>query len=284
MREHEGVLYAGFEGNGKIFRSTDGSVWNEAADTGHYTVYGIVPFKGALYAGTNDPDPQIWKSIDGKTWGLERSLPAQDHGVISLGEFKGFLYAGTARARIYRSSDGRLWNEGFSLADIPRSDYSHWVRFLIEFHGNLYTGIERGALYQSPDGVTWNIVGRNVTMKTGVRGSAVFKDALYVGNTGGGEIWKTLDGLSWEPVFKAPPYVKRGYVASLTVAGEMLYAGIDGFVFRTSDGKVWEEVGHLSPFTIEAMEIFKGSLYAGTLLPRSGQLYRTKIVVNPAGN
>jgi len=266
-------LYAGLEGNGKIFRSENETGWKEVADTDHYTVYGITPFHGALYAGTNDPDPQIWKSTDGLHWTRVASLPPEDHGVISLGVFHGLLYAGTARAWIYRSPDGQRWEKVADLNQVNEASYVHWVRFLLEFHGQFYAGIESGPLYRSADGVIWSPVGLEMTAHRGVRGCAIFQNSLYVGTTGGGEIWSSHDGLTWQKVFTAPPHVLRGYVASMTVVGRDLFAGIDGYVFQTRDGLSWREVGHLGPFSIEAMAPFQGALYAGAVMPPSGHLY-----------
>jgi hypothetical protein len=124
-------------------------------------------------------------------------------------------------------------------------------------------------------------VGEAVTARTGVRGAAVFHDALYVGTTGGGGIWSSRDGLIWQQVFTAPPHVRRGYVASMTVVGNDLFAGIDGYVFQTRDGRSWREVGHLGPFTIEAMAPFQSALYAGTVLPPSGLIYVAHVEQTP---
>jgi len=277
MKENGGFLYAGFEGNGSIFRSTDGLQWQQVVDTNHYTVYGITPFQGMLYAGTNDPDPQIWTSRDGAGWTLKAKLPAEDHGVISLGVFQGALYAGTARAWIYRSRDGEQWEKVADLKGVSRPSYIHWVRFLFEFKGQLYAGLERGSLYRSADGAIWSPVAREATGSAGLRGAAVFQDALYIGTTGGGRIWRSRDGLAWQQVFQAPAHVQRGYVASMATAGDALFAGIDGYVFRTTDGLRWEEVGHLSPSTIEAMGVFQNALYVGAVVPPRAILYRAAL-------
>ncbi|HXZ25833.1 MAG TPA: hypothetical protein VEI24_06385 [Nitrospiria bacterium] len=278
LHAEEDALYAGFEGNGSIYRSIDGTHWRDVIHTGQYTVYAITPFQGALYAGTNDPDPQIVNSTDGVHWGLTARLPHDEHGVISLGVFRGSLFAGTARAWIYRSPDGRHWEKTADLERVNAPAYTHWVRFLLPFRGQLYAGIEKGSIYRSPDGVAWNRVGEAVTEKTGVRGAAVFHDALYVGTTGGGRIWRSLDGVNWQPVFTAPASVRRGYVASMTVAGDALFVGIDGYVFRTTDGFHWEEVGYLSPATIEAMGVFRNDLYAGAVVPPRAWLYRADLM------
>lgn len=285
LKGQGGYLYAGLEGNGKIFRSAQDSGlawvlqynWVEVANTNQYTVYGLTTFKKALYAGTHNPLPQIWSSIDGRYWEPVSNLPAEEGGVFSLGVFKGYLYAGGGRARIYRSADGREWELVADLKGVNVPSFIHWIRFLIPFKGYLYAGIEGGPLYRSPEGIQWKVVGRQVTRRAGVRGAAIFKGALFLGTTGGGEIWRSEDGVTWQLVFKASSHVRRGYVASMAVAGDSLFAGIDGYVFRTRDGLSWEEVGHLGPYTIEAMTAFQGAIYAGTLIPPSSHIYKAQL-------
>jgi hypothetical protein len=273
LREDRKALYAGFEGNGKIFRTVDGIEWKEVASTDHNTVYGITSFRGNLYAGTNDPDAQVVTSADGIHWTPAKEFGGDEHGVISMGIFEGRLYAGTGRTSIYRSRDGKEWQKAAELKPMGQSIFSNWIRFLIEFKGGLYAGLEKGPLFRSSNGTDWVPVGRDVTADVGVRGAAVFNGALYVGTAGGGRIWKTNDGINWERVFQSPSHIHRGYVSSMAVADEALYAGIDGYVFVSPDGATWREVGHLSPFTIESIALFNGKLFAGTLLPPSAQIY-----------
>jgi hypothetical protein len=276
LQVHDRAIFAGVEGNGRIYRSTDGLHWKEVASTHEYTVYGITPFHGDLYAGTNDPKPQIWTSPDGLNWTLAADLPAEDHGVISLGVFKDYLYAGTAKASIYRSPDGRHWEKAAVLEKVPTANFTRWVRFLVEFQGKLYTGIEGGKLYRTQEGTQWTEVAQEVTQSTGIRGAAVFGDGLYVGTTRNGQVWRSKDGQTWTKVFDATTRRPGKYVASMDVYQHALYAGISGFIFRTKDGVEWEEVGNLSAFTIESMTSFGDSLYAGTTMPPNGWIYRTE--------
>lgn len=270
-------LYAGVEGNGQLFRSKDGNQWQVVAKTGQYSVYGLTEFHNKLFIGTHNPLPQVWKSKDGGQWSLAAVLPEAEKGVFSLGVFNGVLYAGTGRARIYRSTDGNTWNRVGDLKHVSEASFPHWVRFLIPFEGNLYAGLEQGPLYRTADGSHWNEVSQVTTGEVGLRGATIFGSALYIGTNGGGTIWRTEDGVAWEQVFKAPPYLLHGYVAAMAVAAGRLYASVDGYVFRTQDGHVWEEVGNLGPHTLEALAAFGDDLYAGTLLPPLSQIYRAKV-------
>lgn len=270
------ILYAGVEGDGVIYRSLDGLHWEEVARTGHVTAYGITRFQKALYAGTNDPNPEIWRSQDGMNWEPVERLPSEERGVISLGVFKGYLYAGTGRARIYRSRDGKQWEEAGILENVSNAGFNYWVRFLTEFHGDLYAGIESGKLYRTEDGIHWTEIVQKVTQSDGLRGVAVFQNALYVGTTRTGQVWKSEDGLTWNVVFDGSAQRPGKYVASMATFRDALYAAINGFVFRTTDGVHWEESGNLSALSIEAMTPFRDSLYAGTAMPPSAWIFRTE--------
>ena len=278
-------LYAGTEGSGMIFRSRDGRIWDEVARTGTYRVYGITEFKKSYFAGASSPRPEIWKSKDGADWTKQAILPADQSGVISLGTFRGHLYAGTARGRIFRSEDGAVWEE---VAVFEQSERPHWVRALIGFGDRLYAITEMGLIYRSKDGHAWEEVGAPVRGKRnyfGLRGATEFRGYLYVGSITHGEIWRSSDGLEWERVLDVMLRQKDGgqalqtggYVASLAVYDHSIYAAIrthSGFVFRSRDGEQWEEVANLSPHSIEALAVFKGQIYAGTLIPPRGTIYR----------
>lgn len=273
LREYKDFLYAGFEGSGKIFRTGNGISWQEVANTRHDTAYSITPFKGKLYAGTAEPDPQIWRSNDGLIWQPSAALPTADLGVYCVGVFKNKLYAGTGRSWIYRSSDGKKWEQVAALKGDVQTVFSNWMRFLIPFKGMLYAGIEQGALYRSADGITWVQANLNIGDNIGLRGATVFNGALYVGTTSGGVIWKSNDGQTWHRVFESP-YNTPSYVASMAVAGKYLFASVGGYVFRTPDGLAWEEVGHLTPHTLEAMTAWRGNIYVGASTTPAGFIYR----------
>lgn len=285
-------LYAGVEGSGSIFRLDDapgsgGPGWTRVLETPNYTVYGLTPFQGKFFAATNDPAAEIWSSADGAQWRLSARLP-EEKGVTSLGLYQGALYAGTTRASLYRSPDGVTWTRVHELVPNAEKSFSNWVRFILPFEGALYVGIEKAGIYRTTDGTTWTAVQPveddrgPKTIIAGVRGAAVFNEALYVGTTTGGEIWvigSKVGGSKIGPrpvrVFSADVKTTRGYIGSMAVFGDFLYAGIGGTVFRTHDGRQWDEVGRLGPFTIEAMAGFDHQLYAGTTLPPKAWVYRT---------
>jgi len=144
-------------------------------------------------------------------------------------------------------------------------------------------GTQLGYIYRSRDGREWEEVGetlRGGRAHYGLRGAEVYKGALYVGSITHGEVWRSEDGEHWEMVFDATPGRERGYVASMIEYDGSLYAGIrtfSGFIYRTEDGDHWVDAGNISPYTTEAMAVFKGQLYAGSLIPPRANIYRGSI-------
>lgn len=273
LKPFRNALYAGIEGAGSVVR-LDGRTWRPALTTDFYTMYGLTEFRGRLFAGTHQPRAEIWNSADGVEWVRAGRLPPEERGIIALGRFRRALYAGTSRGRIYRSLDGVSWTAAGTLVPSGENSFSNWVRFLVDFDGALYAGVEGAGVFRSRDGRTWQAVAVRPGAPSGVRAAGIFGGALYVGTTAAGEVWRTSDGDRWTRVLATATADARGYVASLAVSGGTLYAGIDGLVFRSPDGRTWEEVGHLTPFTIEAMAEFNGSLYTGTALPSRAWVYR----------
>lgn len=274
FRDH---LYAGIEGAGTALR-LEGRSWRPVLTTEAYTVYGLVSFRSRLVAGTNQPRAEVWSSADGAQWSRDATLPAGERGIIALGAFRDALYAGTTRGRVYRTTDGRTWSPAGVLLPEAENAFSNWVRFLVPFNGELYAGIEAGGVFRSRDGAAWDPVGPPAALRSGVRAAVAVGGWLYVGTTRGGEIWRTRGGEAWERVFAAASRSGRGgYVASLAEAGGTLFAAVNGRVYRSRDGMSWREAGELTPFTIEAMHAFDGSLYAGTTLPPRAWVYRSPV-------
>jgi hypothetical protein len=203
-------------------------------------------------------------------------LPGGERGIITFGVFRDALYAGTTRGRIYRTTDGRAWSPAGSLLPEAENGFSNWVRFLVPFNNELYAGVEGAGVFRSRDGVAWESVRSQTGPQTGVRAAAVLGGWFYVGTTRGGEVWRSRNGETWERVFVAPES-RGGYVASLAEAGGAIFAAVNGRVHRSRDGKSWHEVGELTPFTVEAMQVFSGALYAGTTLPPRAWVYRSPV-------
>jgi len=135
-------------------------------------------FKGYLYAGLRNEIEgcPLWrtKSID-EEWEqvITDGFDNENNVWFMTGEvFKGHLYAGTYNRRgceIFRTIDGKNW-EAVVGAD-----------------SNTKAGFESRGVGGKSNFYAWSM--------------CVYRDELYVGTASvGGELWKTDDGLKWNPV------------------------------------------------------------------------------------
>ncbi len=189
------VLYAGMDGLGGLFRSTDsGATWHGASKglppNSWVTALTADPkrpsniYIGLQYTTRDHPSAYVYKSVDGGlTWrssslGL-RVLPNNGGQIVGLAWSGGMLFAATSHDGLYRSPDaGTNWG----LAVMPRraeaAGAQHNLSTLplkvsslhADADGALVLGTEEGA-YQSLDGGgTWvafgpeQARGRPVTM------------------------------------------------------------------------------------------------------------------------
>ncbi len=174
------VLYAGMDGLGGLFRSTDsGATWHAASKglppNSWVTALTADPkrpshvFVGLQYTTRDHPSAYVYKSLDGGlTWrssslGL-RVLPNNGGEIVGLAWSGGALFAATSHDGLYRSADaGASW----SLAVMPRRSEGAGPQgsgvtlplkvsgLHADAEGALVLGTEAGA-YQSLDGgSTW---------------------------------------------------------------------------------------------------------------------------------
>jgi sugar lactone lactonase YvrE len=171
--------------------------------------------------------------------------------ISTLGVFGGYLYAGTYAfrdhgAQLWRTADGLNWTavmtNGFGVY------YNIGIDHLAEFNGKLYAGV-------------WNSTPNPPYTDTG------------------GEIWRSSDGTSWEPVVQGGFGDRyNGEVMRLAVFNNQIYAATWSYtsthgaeIWRSSTGNAgdWTRVvsnglGDATNQAVLTMEVFNGALYAGT--------------------
>ena len=177
--------------------------------------------------------------------------------INSLGAFGGYLYAATYTfrdhgAQLWRTADGLNWTavmtNGFGVY------YNVGIDHLVEFNGKLYAGV------------------RNSTP------NPPYTDT-------GGEIWRSSDGTTWEPVVQGGFGDRyNGEVMHMAVFNNQIYAGTWSYtsthgaeIWRSSTGNSndWQQVvsngfGDASNAAIMDMVEFNGALYAGTRFGAAG--------------
>lgn len=217
----------------------------------------------------------------------------RDATIRAIAVFNDELYAGTMKAgkdgdgaNIYKYTGGPLegnlnlvhpaaWTRVFSVT----ADEAYAFADLKEFNGYLYAfgmcthGIE---IYRSRDGTRWReVVGdapgagmpRGFGDDSNIQPNAVvFQDELYVGTQNfedHAEIWRTSDGLNWEPVELYGFGRNNIHIYRVWVYDNKLIVGTKNFV---SGCEVWmSETG--DPGTFEQINI--GGMDGSATLPPS---------------
>jgi hypothetical protein len=128
-------------------------------------------------------------------------------------EFKGYLYAGIRNTKegcqVWRTKDiNKTWEQvasnGFG------NDNNIWCMEAEKFDEYLYMGTmnwDGFELFRTTDGVTWEaVIGGTSNTKAGfgttdvyVWSMEVYDNTLYLGSHRG-QIWRSKDGVSWEPL------------------------------------------------------------------------------------
>lgn len=224
-------------------------------------------FMGRLVAGTWSLDPalnpaQLWVSASGAAgdWSQVEAADfaaANPFGVVTLGAYQGHLYIGVANME---GAEPLAWRtrDGIHLEPVDPDGFgdpqNHSVTAFAEFGGYLYASV--GASWDAPrsqlwrcrrcDGRDWELVksggfhSESTWRKTGLE---VFLGRLYaiVGNQELGlEVWRTLDGLTWEEVafggFNDAGNIYTYFDNAIVVIGDQLFIGTDN---RTTGGEIW---------------------------------------------
>lgn len=263
----------------------------------------VVPaVQAARPGGSHQADARIFFSVQpAPEWQLVNILgfgDAENIGVTSLEEFRGFLYAGASNwnsgGSIWRSPDGLAWEQvtSFSL---------NAVIDLYAFKNHLYAGVGWDAVpfqvWRTADGKTWEQVeakGFGYPSNIGATAFIDFKNILYLAtsNFNGAQVWRspTGDAGSWTKVaargFGNPG---SGGVTGFYLFKGLLYAAVEPTkqnkpiqVWRTNDGLEWTVVtldgfGDRNNTSTGGFGSLDGMLYLGTQNKTTGaQLWRSK--------
>ena len=228
-------------------------------------------FRGMLFAGTGSlyckDGVELWRSKDaGSTWNpvageriaLRTEMARESKYFLDLAEFKDALYISTGDQRtggseIWSTQDGETWKTVVGPPSPYRAGMGNsnddMIYDLEPFNGSLYAGVlnyvhDGGALWRSVDGTTWEVIsgdppapiapGFGDAGNMGLVSLAVFDGALYVGttNNAGTQLWRSVDGATWQPVVGQAAAVPAGFgnvhnraINSLGVFHDALYAG-----------------------------------------------------------
>lgn len=239
----------------------------------------VISAGGYLYAALDRGDwnllgAEIWRTADGQTWQQIASGGFGDPyntGVLSLVEYNGYLYAGTRHGDWQNDGHpngplgGEVWRyDGANWTRVNDPGFgdveAHRVERLFVFNNALYAyisrvgGTSKGAeIWRCTATVCnsqsdWTKVADNGfgnPKNQYIFSGAVFDGHLYaaIANYDDGMgIWRTADGLNWEPVTPSPGLgdSNNAYVwlGAMAVHNNRLYLGTTNWA---NGGEVWKK-------------------------------------------
>lgn len=244
----------------------------------------VVDWMMSMGAVINDKDNEvITKYLDENypskdypvLWEKAVSLPVRDWNVTTMRAIGPYIYAGTeGGGRIYRSPDGKVWDEVCSTGGIAVYGITH-------FKGSYYAGVNdpRPEIWSSPDGKKWFRKAVLPEDQTGVISLGSFKEHLYAG-TARGRLFRSYDGERWEEAAVLKQTEAPHWTRFILEFKDKIYAGTQlGYIYRSRDGAIWEEVGGpvregKNRYGLRGAEVFDGSLYVGSIT--HGEIWKSE--------
>lgn len=173
----------------------------------------------------------------------------------------------------------------FKLQDIrDAADNGHSVRAIIQYKDEYFAALDVGGAggfglvyHMNPDTSTYGTFTEEDNPGSGYApmSFAIYKGDLYVGygqdaNDGDIAVWNEALG-DWTVVYNG----SYDTVYDLCVYGDSLYAGMgdasgEGDVLSTGDGSSWVVTHNTIDYTVKALEVWNGKLYASTSTAASG--------------
>jgi len=317
IEEYNGFLYAGTNNTleTEIWRSVDGITWTGVMTNDGVHIHNpyigaltldFAVFDGYLYASTlyRAQGGAIWRSPDGLSWTPVITRHQSLYQFFSpLQVYSNTLYVIanttnilTQTAEVWQTMDGLSWHAS-SLEDFDPYTFS-------VFNGHLYAGgrdrANQNAALWYTDGITWTQVLHDMgTPPTStIISLAEFQGELYAARLDNGftppylDLWHSQDGVDWTEIETATQAINSQagtLMASSALSvfdGQLFLFTYDlsagGDVWRTSDGKYWEQVGFdgwsdpntRGPNGRNSIVDFQGNMFVGvTSLGPSSRLW-----------
>jgi hypothetical protein len=179
--------------------------------------------------------------------------------VLSLAVSGANIFAGTANAGVFKSTDG-----GANWSPVDSGLTSNSVLSLAVCGGSLVAGTSYGnGIFRTADmGKSWKAANAGLT-DTHILCLLASGKSLFAGTDCGGVFRSDDSGATWAP---ANSGLTKHYISSLSVSAASIYAGTDGGVFlSTNGGAMWTPVNSgLADADVLSLGVSDGNLLAGT--------------------
>lgn len=239
----------------------------------NYSIRAMLPFKGALYAGTAYTSGQIYRSTTGNqgswTGSLADSSITAINALTSTTYGGGYMYTALSTqfgtGSLYRTSDGVFWylyrTGGTAIKNIiPFKGIADTADMIYSIEYGSFGDIIMRSAYNSndPNNIfpSWDTAINFASIKpyTQITSTVVHNNKLYIGAGSPIGIWSTVDGITWSENMNAMSALGDPYnnsVCAMASYSGFLYAATYNYtngtqIWRSGDDSTWTMLAQYS--------------------------------------
>jgi photosystem II stability/assembly factor-like uncharacterized protein len=221
------TIFAGTNGNGGIYKSTDSGLNWVLSNTGlekKYSVFSFCMLGSNIIAGTSN---EIYlSSNNGALW--QNITPANNSADVKALAYDGtYLYAALNGVGVARSSNqGAIWSINTGITDKT-------IFAMLAANNKIFIATNTSGILASSDrGVNWQEANIGITNKNSFRSFTTIGTDIYTCSYGSG-IYKSVDnGVTWVAVNNG---LSSNNARKIYAHGSNLYVSVDGGIFKSTD-------------------------------------------------
>lgn len=221
------TIFAGTNGNGGIYKSTDGGLNWVPSNNGLEKKYSVLSFCMLglnIIAGTSD---EIYlSSNNGTQW--QKITPANYSADVKALAYDGtYLYAALNGVGVARSNDqGAIWSVNTGITD--KTIYA-----MLAANNKIFIATNTsGILVSSDRGLNWQEANNGITNKNSFRSFATIGSDIYTCSYGSGVYKSTDNGETWLAINNGLSSINA---RKIYAHGSILYVSVDGGIYKSSD-------------------------------------------------
>lgn len=215
--------------------------WDLIPEIGEQSVYSVYGIGDTLIAGT---ETETWFSTDaGSTWSKGGLIHPDAAGINAFCFLDGWMYAGTLKKGIFRSSDlGKTWNpvnsglSGWALGITKIRKAGNGLIIATDGAGLFrWNGSEPVFWSDWTADLGWSVIQDIFVFENEVFATASLQNYLYR---------RDLNSGTWTAAKLDTTLGETLTIFSITLQDDFLFAGTSNGIYRSSDyGKSWKRVG-----------------------------------------
>ena len=203
-----------------IWSSTDGVTWTQELETTPFTsrnTHNVAVLNNKLWLVGGHKLKDVWSSDDALNWTMhtedfDLNTQTTNHQLTSFNNKLWITGRNSTERFIWSSINGVNWNKVTTNLALPNHNQAQLVNFSNKMWliGGYSSYLNTDTyIWSSADGENWQMETQSAEFppRNG-HAVSVFKGQLWLtggsGNNVGGDVWRSLDGISWRKLYQMP--------------------------------------------------------------------------------